>query len=130
MAKQRLYKLLFSICILVCLISLVEKVSLVLPFLPQLWIWENLENHVNPMLTSPLSEYEYVIWDNTKQDELLGERLYQTHHHFVKACPSINISYLRYYYTLQGFTDSRIKIKYLILAHFHGSRYKDVISLS
>lgn len=125
MASRRLYKLL----IFLCLICIVNKMSIVSLFFPQLGIWEIPGHDVYPLLTPPLSEYEYLIWDNTKQEKFFNETFYQIYP-FVKLCPTLNISYLRYYNSPQRLTDNRIRIRYLILAHFHGSRYKDGISLS
>lgn len=131
MTRQKLYKLIFNISILICLLGLVTKVSLVMTFLPQLCTWENLNHDPYPMLTAPLSEYEYFISDNTKQDKFFNVRFCQAHP-FIKICPYLDSYYLkcRYYDSHQGFTDNRIKIRYLILAHFHGSRYKDGIFAS
>ena len=129
MAKKRLCKLLFSISIIACLVGLIIQISLAISFLSPVWALDSLNRDVNPTLTAPLSEYEYIISDKTNQYDLLGEKLHQAHP-FIKVCPSCNISYLRYYVSQHRFTDNRIKIRYLILSHFHGSRYKDVISLS
>lgn len=128
MTQPRLNKMLFSTFILVCLICLVANISLLMPFMPQSWTWGSLNHDVNPMLTEPLSEYQYLVSDSAKQDKFIGESFHQVYP-FIKICTSFNISYLQYYKEQKRFAYNIVKIRYLIIAHFHGSKYKDVLPL-
>ncbi|MFY9297394.1 MAG: hypothetical protein WAO42_12085 [Caldicoprobacterales bacterium] len=57
MSIKRFYKMVFTISIMVCLISLI-LISLVMPSLWPIWTVDISNIEANPMLTSPLFEYD------------------------------------------------------------------------
>lgn len=122
MSHNKRYKRLCAFLLIVCVLI---QAGLAMPFLSQVWVLNTLGRSVEPSFVASLYECQQLTPDNLKQFRYLEEGLINLFS-YLKFHPTKPFFISIYYRYQRSLIDHRDNIKYLIMSHFHGSRYKDV----